>query len=71
MLSGYAQLHRVGEPDFDTGFSPDHFANMLKVLSRNTSSYRARAFGNHFNRNTQMSHYQETPKTYPATQPVD
>ncbi|WP_119071958.1 TetR/AcrR family transcriptional regulator [Aggregatilinea lenta] len=36
MLSGYAQLHRVGEPDFDIGFSPDHFANMLKVLLAET-----------------------------------
>jgi AcrR family transcriptional regulator len=36
LLSGYAQLHRIGEPDFDTGFSPDHFANMFKVLLAGT-----------------------------------
>ena len=37
LLSGYAQLHRVGEPDFKMDFSPDHFANMLKVLLAETT----------------------------------
>lgn len=37
LLSGYAQLHRVGESDIDIGFSPDHFANMLKVLLAETT----------------------------------
>ena len=37
LLSGYAQLHRVAEPDFDIDFTPDHFANMLKVLLAETT----------------------------------
>lgn len=36
LLSGYAQLHRVGEPDFTTSFSPDHFVHMLNVLLAET-----------------------------------
>ena len=37
VLSGYAQLHRVYEPHFDINFTPDHFANILKVLLAETT----------------------------------